>query len=295
MAKAIKVQNLSFSYGDYPVLNNLSFDVDAGAIIGLIGVNGAGKTTLLKLLQGELAGNGAITVLGQHQGDPQIYAGIGAMPQGDLRLPGVTVKELLNNLRAGYPKQANVDQLLADNGLATLSNRRINRLSGGQLRRVTFLSALVGKPQLLFLDEPTVGMDVDARDHLWRKLEQMRQTGVTIIITSHYLEELQDVADQLLILQAGQIRFQGSFAELQAQYVQTRIRFTGTMTAGQLKGVPGVQSVRRSGAYWEVISTDGDDTLSALVHHFGQLSGLTVAKESLSSIFSTMIQTEVVE
>lgn len=292
MIKAVQVRNLSFKYGKQPVLNNVNFTVNDGQIIGLIGENGAGKTTLLKLLQAQLVANGEISVFGHQVQDKRVHDWLGVMPQGDLRLPGVTVRELLKNLSISYSNRADIDQLLLDNGIASLGKKRIDRLSGGQLRRVTFLSALVGQPRLLFLDEPTVGMDVTAREKLWLQVRQMQRVGVTIIITSHYLEELQNIADQLLILQSGHIRFQGTFSELQMQHVQTMFRFKSSLAQEQLLRLSAVQSVIRVGGYWLLTSNDGDQTLNELSQQLGQIHELTVTKQTLTNIFNDMMQQE---
>lgn len=290
MIKAVQVRNLSFKYEKQPVLNNISFTVSAGQIIGLIGENGAGKTTLLRLLQAQLVANGKISIFGHQAQDKRVHDWLGAMPQGDLRLPGVTVQELLKNLSISYSNPADIDQLLLDNGIASLSKKRIDRLSGGQLRRVTFLSALVGQPRLLFLDEPTVGMDVTAREKLWLQVRRMQCDGVTIVITSHYLEELQDIADQLLILQSGHIRFRGTFSELQTQHVQTVLRFKSSLARAQLMRLSAVQSVIQVGGYWLLTSNNGDQTLNELSQQFGQVHELTVTKQTLANIFSDMMQ-----
>ncbi|MFD1485754.1 ATP-binding cassette domain-containing protein [Lacticaseibacillus baoqingensis] len=292
MTKAVQVQNISFSYGKQPVLKDINFAIDAGEMIGLIGENGAGKTTLLKLLQDQLPVGGQISIFDHPVQDKQVHDWIGAMPQGDLKLPGVTVRELLANLSTSYSNPADIDQLLRDNGISALSKKRLDRLSGGQLRRVTFLSALVGQPRLLFLNEPTVGMDVNARKKLWMQIKQMQQAGVTIIITSHYLEELQDVADRLLILQSGHISFKGTFAELQDQHVQALFRFMSSLSESQLLQLPAVQSVTRLGSYWLLTSNNGDQTMNALGQYLNQVHELTVTKQSLSDIFSEMMHQE---
>lgn len=292
MTEAVKIQNLSFDYGKQPVLNHINFSVNAGEMIGVIGENGAGKTTLLRLMQAQLPINGEISIFGHQAHDTRVRDWLGAMPQGDLKLPGVTVQELLRNLSASYSNPANIDQLMRDNGIAALRKKRIDRLSGGQLRRVTFLSALVGQPRLLFLDEPTVGMDVTAREKLWLQVKQMQRAGVTIMITSHYLEELQDVADRLLILKSGRIRFQGTFSELQEAHVQTLFRFTSSLSEPQLLHLPGVQSVTKVGSYWELTSNDGDQTLGALSRQLSHVHELSVTKQSLADIFSEMMRQE---
>lgn len=292
MTQALEVHKVAFSYGSQPVLKDISFDLKPGETMGLIGENGAGKTTLLKLLQAQLPATGQLSIFGHHIQDKCVRNWLGAMPQGDLMLPGVTVYDLLKNLSSKYTHPANVDQLLRANELMSLKDKRLDRLSGGQLRRVTFLSALVGQPRLLILDEPTVGMDVAARERFWQQVRQMKQAGVTIIITSHYLEEIQDVADRLVILQAGRIRFQGDFAELQTHYKQTVFRFVSPLAQAELLTLSGVESVTKEGRYWLLTSQDSDQTLRQLSLKIEHIHDLTITKQSLATIFSDMIQPE---
>ncbi|MBT9671219.1 ATP-binding cassette domain-containing protein [Secundilactobacillus kimchicus] len=292
MTMAITVKQLSFSYDKRQVLDHLNFNVPTGSIVGLIGENGAGKTTLLNLLQGQLVSSGQVQIFGRAVDDPNVRKWIGAMPQGDLRLPGVTVQDLLIDLAAYYPDSVRIGQLLSDNGLSALRRRRIDRLSGGQLRRVTFLTSLVGHPKLLFLDEPTVGMDVAARGKLWLQIKQLQQEGVTIVITTHYLEELQDIADQLIILMNGKIQFQGSFAELQDRHEQTIIKFTSSLPETKFREIPGVKSVTYHAGQWNLVSNDGDATLMALGNLMDDIHHVVVSEETLTAIFSNMMQQE---
>ena len=290
MTNAIQVNNLSFSYGKQDVLKNLSFRINAGSMVGLIGENGAGKTTLLKLLQGLFLTQGEISIFDRQP--KKVRCWVGTMPQGDLKLPGVTVIEFLRNIGSTYVNPVSPMQLLQLNGIQALANTRLNRLSGGQLRRVTFLCALVGRPKLLFLDEPTVGMDVNARQMLWQQVKKLQQAGVTVVITSHYLDELQDVADELLILQAGRISFQGTFDELRHRDMQTTFRFHSSLSQAQLKQLHAVQSVSQYGDYWVVVSTNADATLAQMSQAIAQFHDLTINKQSLTKIFSDMTKME---
>lgn len=290
MTNAIQVNQLSFRYGKQAVLKNLSFQIQSGSIVGLIGENGAGKTTLLNLLQGILRTQDQVAIFDRQP--KQACRWVGTMPQSDLKLPGVTVIELLQNIGSTYADPVDTMQLLQDNGIEVLANKRLNHLSGGQLRRVTFLCALVGRPKLVFLDEPTVGMDVNARKRLWQQVKKMQQAGVTIVITSHYLEELQDVADELLILQSGQISFQGTFAELRHQDTQTTLRFRSALSQARLKQLPAVRSVSQQADYWVVVSTDADATLAQMSQVIDQFHDLTINQQSLTTIFSDMTKEE---
>ncbi len=215
MTTIIQTEHLKFSYGDKTVLKDINLTVQPGEIVGLIGVNGAGKTTLLNILLGLLSGTGTVKVFDQQPGTTAIKARLGSMLQGDMIIPSITVGDILTLAAAETPDALDPAALLEELQLQQLKSQRLGSLSGGQLRRVTFAVALIGQPDLLFLDEPTVGMDATARKEFWNKIEQLRQQGKTIIITSHYLEEIQQVADRLLILQDGRFTFDGSLQQLQ--------------------------------------------------------------------------------
>ncbi|MCH4172155.1 MAG: ABC transporter ATP-binding protein [Lactobacillus sp.] len=288
MMTVIQATHLKFNYGSQQVLKDIDFTVEKGEIIGLIGENGAGKSTLLNILLGLLPAHGAATVLDRKPGTAFNKAHLGSMLQGDMVLSGITVLEMLQEAAAQYPKALDPLTVLAEIGLQAQGNQRITNLSGGQLRRVTFGMALVGNPDLLFLDEPTAGMDAKARQDFWQHIETLRQQGKTMIITSHYLEEIQQIADRLLILQDGRFTFQGTLDELQAQHLETVITCQTQLQPAIFKGLPAVTGVQQTGPLLKIHSTDGDLTLKALVPLLDQLHQISVTRKSLEDIFIQM-------
>ncbi|MFD0896264.1 ABC transporter ATP-binding protein [Loigolactobacillus binensis] len=285
MKTLIQAQHLQFSYGTKLVLNNLNFTIYAGEIIGLIGENGAGKTTLLNILLGVYSASGKITLFEQRPGSKFVKARIGSMRQTDMVMQGVNVLELLTEVATCYSTPLTVDQLLNELQLTEIASKRLTNLSGGQLRRVTFAVALIGDPDLLFLDEPTVGMDVNARRVFWRRIQLLKQQGKTIIITSHYLNEIQDVADRLLLMHAGHFIFQGTFSKLQKQNQRVTITFQTQIPVTRFKTLPGVTDIRNANDQICIKSVDGDITLTALTTFLPQLRQITVTRESLEDIF----------
>lgn len=281
----IEVQHMSFSYGSQQVLKDLSFQIEAGEIVGLIGVNGAGKSTLLNILLGRLAATGQVKVFDGIPGNAQARAQIGSMLQGDMVLRGVTVKELLALTAANATQPANVSDILHTLQLTALAPRLLTQLSGGQLRRVTYAVALMGTPSLLFLDEPTVGMDAAARQSFWQTIQHLRDRGKTIIITSHKLEEIQQVADRLLILQHGHFVFQGSFAALQAGHRETRFACRTRLTLERFRQLPGVTAAACQNGRVTFRSMAESLTLQGLVPLLPALQDLTIAQRSLEEIF----------
>ncbi|VDG31044.1 multidrug ABC transporter ATPase [Lactobacillus koreensis] [Lactiplantibacillus mudanjiangensis] len=286
MAALIEANDIEFSYGKQAVLKGLSLTIKQGEIIGLIGENGAGKTTLLNLLLGvHPIQQGQLTVFGQQPGTTATHQRIGSMLQGDLVLRGVTVKDLLTLAAARYDQAVAPVELMATLDLTKLANQKIATLSGGQQRRVTFALALIGNPDLLFLDEPTVAMDTNAQQAFWQRIKKLKAQGKTVIITSHYLPEIQNVADRILLLQGGQLIFQGTFQALQQQYQQVEITCQTELPATTFTDLPGVTAVSQDVQTVHISSEDGDATIGALTPFLSQLHQVTVSRESLADIF----------
>lgn len=292
MHTIIRTEHLKFSYGKKQVLNDINLTVHAGEIIGLIGVNGAGKTTLLNILLGLLKGEGAVSVFEQQPGSAISKARIGSMLQGDMVVPGITIADLLKLAAAESDHPLNTNKLLTDLRLEPFKTQRLGSLSGGQLRRVTFAVALINQPDLLFLDEPTVGMDANSRKAFWDNIEQLRQEGKTIVITSHYLEEIQQIADRLLILQKGRFTFDGSLQQLQKQHLGATITFETDLQLPIFNGLPAVDRVDHLKHKLVIHSTDGDQTLRALTPLLDRLHQVSVNRESLEDIFLQLTQQE---
>ncbi|RXT58363.1 ABC transporter ATP-binding protein [Lacticaseibacillus chiayiensis] len=292
MTTIIKTEHLKFSYDKKQVLNDINLTVHSGEIIGLIGVNGAGKTTLLNILLGLLSGKGDVTVFDQKPGAAASKARLGSMLQGDMIIPGITVGDMLKLAAEEADHALDPDRLMADLNLTQLKTQRLGNLSGGQLRRLTFAIALIGQPDLLFLDEPAVGMDANARKAFWDKIEQLRQQGKTIVITSHYLEEIQQVADRLLILQNGRFIFDGSLQQLQKQHLGATITCETDLQPAIFNGLADVDHVHSNGDKLVIHSRNGDRTLRALVPMLDRLHQISLNRESLEDIFLQLTKQE---
>lgn len=197
MKKVIEVAGLTKTYVQKPVLKQLNFSVDRGEIVALLGKNGAGKSTLLNvLLQMITKDSGKVKILGSKHLKTEK---IGVMLQNDFSLERVTVKEVIKLWQSYYPNSKDYAELLQIADLADKQNQFLSKLSGGQRRRLNFALCLAGDPELIFLDEPTVGMDVVSRQKFWQQIKNLQALGKTFLITSHYLEELQGVAQRFLI------------------------------------------------------------------------------------------------
>jgi ABC-2 type transport system ATP-binding protein len=227
-APAVEVEGLSKRYGDRSVLHDLSFSVDRGEVFGLLGPNGAGKTTTLEILEGfRSATAGRVRVLGfdPAAADVELRERTGVVLQ-ECGFPlHLRVGELLDAWRSFYRAPRPLDELLDIVELAPERDRIVRRLSGGQRRRLDFALALTGDPDLIFLDEPTTGFDPEARRRCWDAIGNLRALGTTIVLTTHYLDEAEQLADRVAILCDGSIRACGTPAEL-ARHVGARPRLS---------------------------------------------------------------------
>jgi ABC-2 type transport system ATP-binding protein len=210
---AIVVDDLHKSYGDVHAVQGVSFSIEEGACVALLGPNGAGKTTTLEVLEGYLTRDGGrVEVLGK---DPQHGTrawrqNIGIVLQGTAVDPYLTVRETLARTAGFYAKPRGVDEVIALVGLDEKADSRINKLSGGQQRRLDVAYGIIGNPRLLFLDEPTTGFDPSARRGAWDMIDGLRELGTTIMLTTHYMDEAQALADDIVVIGNGRVVAQGS-------------------------------------------------------------------------------------
>ncbi len=225
---AVRVRGLRKSYGDHEAVCGIDFDIPAGEVFGLLGPNGAGKTTTVEILEGyRNRDGGEVEVLGE---DPQRAGNawrerLGVVLQSSSLYPNLTVRESLA-LFAGYYRQSrDVDEVVEIVGLEEKADARARTLSGGQKRRLDLGLALIGDPELIFLDEPTTGFDPAARRQAWETIRNLRALGTTVLLTTHYLDEAEQLADRVAVIVAGEIIREGSPAELTSASPETEIRY----------------------------------------------------------------------
>jgi ABC-2 type transport system ATP-binding protein len=225
---AIAVRDLRKSYGAYEALRGVSFEIEEGEVFGLLGPNGAGKTTTIEILEGyRTRDGGEVDVLGF---DPQRAASafrerIGVVLQQSQLWPNLTVAETHRMFAGYYEHPRNVEEVIALVGLTEKRDARVKTLSGGQKRRLDLGVALVGDPDLVFLDEPTTGFDPAARRAAWEMIRSLRSLGKTILLTTHYLDEAEQLADRLAVLREGVIIQEGTPAELTGGSSETEVRY----------------------------------------------------------------------
>ena len=203
----IKVEKLSKKIKDKEILRNISFEINDGECVALIGPNGAGKTTLIDCLLGDkFVSSGQIAIQGFAPTDPRLKQLISVLPQENEVVQSLKVKELLSFFKSLYPDSLSdkeIDDLLRFSDKQ--KNQLAGKLSGGQKRLFSFVLALIGRPKILFLDEPTAAMDTSTRQHFWEIVNQLKKNGVTIVYSSHYIEEVEHTADRILVLHKGEL------------------------------------------------------------------------------------------
>ena len=203
----IKVEKLSKKIKDKEILRNISFEIHHGECVALIGPNGAGKTTLIDCLLGDkFVSSGQVVIQGFAPTDPRLKQLISVLPQENAVVQSLKVKELLSFFKLLYPDSLSdkeIDDLLRFSDKQ--KNQLASKLSGGQKRLFSFVLALIGRPKILFLDEPTAAMDTSTRQHFWEIVDQLKKNGVTIVYSSHYIEEVEHTADRILVLHKGEL------------------------------------------------------------------------------------------
>ena len=292
---AVQVRDLRMSYGSTEVLRGVDFDVRHGEVFCLLGPNGAGKTTTLEILEGfRPPAGGTVRVLGF---DPATQAArlrerTGMVLQECGFPRQARVAELIDIWRSYYPNPRPLAELLDVVELAEVRHAQVRKLSGGQRRRLDFALALAGDPDLIFLDEPTTGFDPEARRRCWAAVENLRRLGTTILLTTHYLDEAERLADRIAILRSGRIELAGTTHEVAARAgLSTRISFTtpAALRRGQIALPDGID-LAVSGPLSVCHTDNAAVTLRrlldwALENRLGDLDGLAVAAPSLEDTY----------
>jgi ABC-2 type transport system ATP-binding protein len=277
---AISVRGLRRLYGTFVAVADVEFDVDPGEVIALLGPNGAGKTTTVEILEGYRRRDaGEVTVLGVDpaRGDREWRSRLGLVLQSGSVADELTVRETIAHYATYYPRPRSVDAVLADVGLEDKRDARVATLSGGQQRRLDVGLGIIGDPELLFLDEPTTGFDPEARRQFWDLIRTLRGEGTTILLTTHYLEEAEALADRVGVLVGGRLADMAPPAVL----------------GGRADSLVHVSWTERDGTRRETSTATPTSVVTELAARFGgEVPDLSVQRSTLEDVYLRMIGTQ---
>ncbi len=291
---AIEVMDLHKRYGAVQAVDGISFTVRRGEVFGMLGPNGAGKTTTVEIIEGlRPADSGRVIVLGHDVArQPRaVKERVGVQLQTPALLPRLTVAELVALFASFYRSGRPADEVIALVGLEESRDRPAGTLSGGQAQRLSIALALVNRPEIVFLDEPTTGLDPQARVSLWDLIERVRAEGTTVVLTTHYMEEAERLCDRVAIVDRGRIvALDAPRALIAAHFQETAITFRLAGAApAELAGLSGVRQVHTENGEVTLYTTDVPATMAALLalvrEHGAPLEGLYVRGATLEDVF----------
>lgn len=285
------LEGVDKNYGDIRALRNVNFRVRAGEVLALLGPNGAGKTTAVKLLLGLLQPNaGKVRVFGGDPANPENRMRTGAMLQVGRVPETLRVSEHIDLFSSYYQHPMPLPEVLAAAGLEKLRDRKYSDLSGGQKQRVLFALSICGDPDILFLDEPTVGLDVEARRLLWDQIRKLVARGKTILLTTHYLPDADALADRVAVINRGQIIAEGTPAQIKAQTSGKRIRCITRLDITSLRLIPGVAHAQLDREAVELHTGEAEPVIRELLARDASLSGLEITTAGLEEAFLALTQ-----
>ena len=285
-APAAELRNVTKRFGAVTALDDVSLEARPGEVLAVLGPNGAGKTTAISCMLGLLQPtHGSARLFGGSPRAASARMRVGAM----LQISGVpetlTVREHLSSFAVYYPAPLSVEQAIEMADLESVANRQYGKLSGGQKQRLHFALAMIGDPDLLFLDEPTTGLDVESRRDFWRQVRSFIGDGRTVVLTTHYLEEADALADRIVLLDEGRLIAEGTPAEIKARTAGKVVRAVTSLDPARLAALPGVNRVELVGAATELLTTDAEETVRELLAADRGLTGLEVTGASLEEAF----------
>lgn len=290
MTTALEVKNINKKYKNKVVLNDINFSIQSGEIVALIGKNGAGKSTLIniitKLIQQD---SGQSKIFEKEKFDRNL---IGVMMQENISLDRITVKEIIKLTRTYYRSPMSYQAILALSELQNYTNHPMDKLSGGQKRKLQFALTLAGNPDLIFLDEPTVGMDAESRTKFWKHIDELKKQGKTFLITSHYLEELEKVANRFIFLHNQRIIFDGSLTEMGKQLKKVQVTFNSELIKDIFNKLPAVLRVSELNHHYTLITSDVNSLITQLVPYLSAIDNLEIRQQNLDTLMDSLIRNE---
>lgn len=293
MTTLVKLDHVTRRFGEITALDDVSLEIDSGRVVGLLGPNGAGKTTLLSLVQGLRKPTiGRVELFGGNPAEPRNRTRLGSTPQETALPPTLRVGEVIDFVGAHFENRVPREELAEEFGLTPLLRRQTGALSGGQKRRLSVALAFVGRPHLVLLDEPTTGLDVDARRSLWEAVRRQQDAGATIVVTSHYLEEIEALAERVIVIGEGRVLVDDDLSEVLQKVGLRMLRLT-TPAPDAVAALPGVVDSRaeEDGSHTFFVR-DADAAVIDLVRSGIRFSGLAVRGATLEEAFLTLTHTQ---
>ncbi len=273
-------------YGSVTALNNLSLTLHPGEIVALLGPNGAGKSTAVRLLLGLSApASGSACIFGRDPREAATRTRIGAMLQVASVPKTLTVREHIDLFRSYFPAPLSFAEVVRIAQLEGIEDRLFEKLSGGQRQRLLFGLAICGNPEVVFLDEPTVGLDIEARRGLWLQIRDLAARGKTVLLTTHYLEEADALAHRIIVINKGQVVSEGTPSEVKGRFASRKIKCVTTLSTAQIWAVPGVIDVEQTGSHMTITAGNAEAVVRKLLAYDDHLSGLEVIAPGLEDAF----------
>lgn len=286
----VSLKGVVKTYGAVRALEGLDLDIPSGGVTALLGPNGAGKTTAIGVMLGRLRpDSGTATAFGLDPRSLPARRRMGVMLQSAKLPRQLTVAEHIRLFAGYYPNPMSLADAIGLAGLDGLERRRSAALSGGQQRRLQFAIAAVGRPDLLLLDEPSVGLDLEARRVMWTTVRSLRDRGATILLTTHHLEEAEALADRVVVIDKGRVRASGSVAEMKSIVSGRTIRCVTALDDAALGALPGIRSVSRAGRHAVLVTESGEATMRALLLADPSVTDLEIASAGLEEAFDALV------
>jgi ABC-2 type transport system ATP-binding protein len=281
------------SYGEIVALYGLDLEVRAGEVLAILGPNGAGKTTTVNLLLGLAKPiQGTVEVFGHPPNDTSSRLHVGAMLQISAVPQTLRVAELIELFSSYYSNPLTVEETVRIAGLQGLERRPFGELSGGQRQRTLFALAICGDPELLYLDEPTTGLDVEARRGLWAQIRQFVGRGRSVVLTTHYLEEADELADRIVLLNKGRSIAEGTPDQIKSRVQGRRIRCRTRLHSWEIQGVPGVTQVEQRDGITEILTPRAEPIVRELLTRDSDLADLEILGAALDDAFLALTESD---
>ncbi|MCA9840049.1 MAG: ABC transporter ATP-binding protein [Trueperaceae bacterium] len=288
----VSLQGVSKYYGSHQALNDVHLDVHPGEVLAFLGPNGAGKTTAIQIMLGlRQASQGSVKLFGETPG-PRVRNRIGVMLQ-DSGLPeNLTVAELIRLFASYYPYSLPVEEVLERADLVAKRKAMVRQLSGGQRQRLYFALAIIGDPDLIFLDEPTVAMDVSARRIFWQQLQEFAALGKTVLFSTHYLDEADEMADRIVVMHQGAVLKDGSPQDIKRLVAAKTVKLKTDLSLASAQGFKGVERAEKQNGHLLVYTNEPETFLQSLMLENYTMTDLTVIDTDLEAAFVSLTRTQ---